>query len=376
MSAGRMRSGRIMIAGYYGMQNTGDDALLAACAWAVTNYLRPAHISATGASMPKVYGADTIAPLYVATPRFRGENGLRAYLGACRSTSVIFGGGSVFHSSAYLKSAKRFLRLAGKGPHAAIGVSIGPFADVEAERNCAELLRQFEFVGLRDRQSFEIARTLAPTTRCENTFDLAPLLLKTAKASGAHASASSRRGIGLALCDFERFTGGVQDREQRRRGQLKTFLDLLDPACIDQVYLIDFNGHPHYGDQALHREIAGHLDDRFEVRHLPYTPDPCKVLEVIGNLKALVAMRLHAAVFGYLAQTPTIIMSYHPKCRGWAEAVGMDGAQLFDSVDFDPAEVADCVHRALADEVRAPALPLAEAERLALNNWTWTHEYC
>lgn len=357
------------------MMNTGDDALLAAACWGARKFLNADRIWATAPTVPLIDGAELIRPVYIHSPRFQGENGLRAYARALCVDNVVFGGGSVFHTARDMKSKIKFLKLAGRGPHVAVGVGVGPFASKEDEQACAELLKRLDFVGLRDRESLNVVKAIAPDVRSVKTFDLAPLLLRIADIAGnTRIVRSPRRGIGLALCDYERYVGGDTTREVARREKIRKFLELLVPEIAEELVLIDFNGHPYYGDRRLHEEIANYAAGRFRVRHVPYVADPLSALREIASLRAMVAMRLHAAVFAFLAETPTIILSYHPKCLGWAEDVGMNRDLIFDSVVFDPEQLAYVVHRGVEGDTPAPALSPAEAEGFALQNWTWTHE--
>jgi len=143
---------------------------------------------------------------------------------------------------------------------------------------------------------------------------------------------------------------------------------------VGERVLIDFNGHPVRGDATIHAEIAAHAACRFRVVHLPYNSNPLDVLRRIGSLRALVAMRLHAAVFGYMTSTPTVFLSYHPKCDDWAMEAGFPSGQLLSSVDFDPAFAAEILTAALGGSFQLPTLELAEAQRLAAENWAWCPE--
>lgn len=135
--------------------------------------------------------------------------------------------------------------------------------------------------------------------------------------------------------------------------------------------LIDFNGHSSYGDSGIHQDIVRHINGRFKIHHMRYDSNPLKVLTVIKRLLALVAMRLHAAIFGYLTMTPTAMISYHPKCLGWADDIGLDKEYIYDSVDFSPEQVALFVNNAMNGLARLPMLPIEQAERLAFDNWKW-----
>lgn len=362
---------RVFLAGYYGMHNTGDDALLAAAAWGVRQFLAPDKIFVNVACPPEFPGVEYLTPMYVPVQHFKGENRLRGYRAGLLSRSVVYGGGSLFHTSSVIKSNISQLKLAGKGPHYAVGVALGPFRTTEDERTCSEFLRRLEFIGLRDQDSFEIARAIAPSVRSEKTFDLAPLLPRSAGLDiGNLGFSEERRGIGLSLCDYERFSGGDVKREDTRRKKLIEVIKRLNPADIDELVLIDFNGHSVYGDRLLHEEIVASLDNRFRVRHVPYCANPIKMLREIASLRLILAMRLHAAVFGYLAHTPTFILSYHPKCTAWANDIGTANQYIFDSIDFDISFLSEQIKKVLDGKYFEPELSPVSAESMAMKNWT------
>lgn len=367
--AGPWRGPAVLLAGYYGMQNSGDDALLAATTWGVRNYLRPRRMWATASRVPDIPGGQEIRPI-LTTSSVRGVNLLRTWFAALRAKQVLFGGGSVFHSLESLMRATWILKLAGKGPHVAMGVAVGPFASAKAERLCIKLLQRLHFVGVRDNRSYDFVRSSAPGVWCQRTFDLA-LLLPRLVEPDVTPHPPERRGVGLALCDCERFVGEDTAPEAIRRQRIKALLDQVDPQAVDELVLIDFNGHPVRGDAPIHAEIAAHAACRFRVVHQPYNPNPLEVLRQIGSLRALVAMRLHAAVFGYMTSTPTVFLSYHRKCDDWAMEAGFPAGQLFNSVDFDPTVAAGIVTAATGGSFRLPTLAFAEAQRLAAENWAW-----
>lgn len=361
---------RILLAGWYGMQNSGDDALLAVSAWGARRFFKAVTLRATAAQIPLFPGSSALIPVQVPATRFKGENRLRLLWAAARSSGVIFGGGSVFHSTDDMKRMLELLRFSGPGPRAALGVSVGPFRDSRAEAVCTELLKRLDFVGLRDQESFEIVSSISPGVRHAKTFDLAPLLPRMIAVPGKAASLP-RRGIGFALCDYERFVGRDAGLEAQRRDGILDLIERLDPDLVGEIVFIDFNGHACYGDRPVHQEIAARISPRFKVRHVPYTPDPGKVLEIIAGLRCIVAMRLHAAIFSFMARTPTLLLSYHNKCRGWASEIGLPGRYLHESVGFDAAVLAACVMDGLESSFETPNLSVDEAEDLSLLNWSW-----
>jgi polysaccharide pyruvyl transferase WcaK-like protein len=359
---------RVLLKGYYGFRNTGDDALCAASAWGARSaFGAGAALTMVGSTVPTFPGSERVTPAFRSAGRWRGEARIRTWVAAFRARAVLFGGGSVFHTAARLREVERLLRISGPGPHLAAGVSIGPLRSVADERACAGVLRRLAFLGLRDRESAEIAAALAPNVPSRLTFDLAPLLL--ALDERAARPPAARRGLGVAICDYERFTGGDLRRETLRRARVADLLRALDRELVDEIVFLDFNGHPDNGDAGVHGELRARIADRgIPVRTVPYDPSPLAVLEAVASLRAIVAMRLHAAVFGYLARTPTVILAYHPKCRGWAEQAGVAPSMVHDSVEFDPAEVARAVSEALLGRAPPPSLPVPVAvERARLN---------
>jgi polysaccharide pyruvyl transferase WcaK-like protein len=360
---------RVLLKGYYGQCNTGDDALLAASAWGARQTLgERIALTAVASSLPTFPGSDRIHALYPPVRRWRGEARVRLWVEALRSRAVLFGGGSVFHAGAGLTQVETLLRLVGHGPHVAAGVSIGPLRSLAEERACARVLRRLAFLGLRDPASAELARSLAPRVASRLTFDLAPLLLVLG--NGESVPPARRRGVGLALCDFERFTGGDRRRDDLRRARLAEVVRALDRDAVDELVLVDFNGDPTRGDAPIHAEMASVAREAgLPVRRIPYDPRPLEVLRTVASLRAMVAMRLHGAVFGYLARTPTLILAYHPKCRGWAEQIRAPAELVHDSVDFDPAAVARTIAVAAGGGAREPALAVESAVELARLNF-------
>lgn len=366
---------RVLISGYYGHKNVGDDALLSASAWSAQGILEARQIFVTADNIPRSPWSGPLKPIYRAKQLIRGENMMRAACAAVASQRIIFGGGSVFHSSPVISDYLRLLRFSRRRGHAAVGVGLGPFRNSEAEKLCAELLHRLEFAGFRDKESYELASAIAPGANIAKTFDLAPLLFPAARAAGrVPEKPGERKGLGLILCDYERFVNGNMANEQTRRDKIVQLLGKVDLAAIEEIVFIDFNGHPYFGDTPIHRDISMRIGNNLRVRHMGYSEDTLGVLKVVGGLKALISMRLHGAIFGYLMDTPTIMLSYHPKCRGWAAEVGMNQEAVFDSVDFDVDCLNDAVMKSLKNKLGKGMLPIQEAERLALENWSWISE--
>ena len=141
------------LCGYYGMRNSGDDALLLSTMLGAKHYLSASKFlinTPTQLSLPEL-GA--FKPNLISQQRFKGENRIRQCLSAWRADGVIFGGGSVFHCYRDIQVKRLMMKLSGKGPHLALGVGLGPFANTKAEKECAKFLMECSYTGLRDKHS-------------------------------------------------------------------------------------------------------------------------------------------------------------------------------------------------------------------------------
>jgi len=366
---------RVILAGYYGKENAGDDAFLAVTAWGVQKYLGADDLWALAPKIPVLHGP-RVRPLVLpkkATP-FLQRLKLRFFLR--RVQSVVFGGGSNFHTTRWLKEDIQLLRSVGRGPHFAIGVSIGPFRDETAEETCRELFSLLDYVGVRDEASLLRARALAPrSTKVELTFDIAPLLPMAAGVEPPALAAALRpRTLAVALCNDERFVKGDLETEARRvevvAGAIR---ESLEKGVCDRVLLVDMNSHPKFGDLEVHARLKTLIGDAHSVVHVPYQGDPAEPLRLIGSARAVVAMRLHAAVYGFCAGTRVGMIAYHEKCHEWAGRAGIPAEWVGKSAALEPGWLAGLIGR-LMDEEPSPGLSREEGVATAMKNWEWLKE--
>jgi polysaccharide pyruvyl transferase WcaK-like protein len=92
-----------------------------------------------------------------------------------------------------------------------------------------------------------------------------------------------------------------------------------------QVDVFSLNGHPVHGDEALAADLQLRMRDRGVVATLrPYRgQDPLATVREIGRCDAFISARLHGAIVAYLCGVPFAIVDYHPKCRDFADDIGL-----------------------------------------------------
>ena len=365
---------RDSLVGYYGRRNTGDDTFLTVSAWGARRYLGCDEIYAVAGVLPNTHGIQ-VRPVHFTT-QLSTYDRIREWWSYSRAGSIVFGGGSNFHTRAYMEGVSRKLelsRLARRSTvRAAVGVSIGPFRDARAETACAKLLNKLTFVGVRDRASYKRAMEIAPDARVELTFDLAPLLPVVTNVDVGEISRSSN-SLGVAMCNYERFVGGrVQDEERRIRIVAESIRNNV--GLVDEVVLFDFNGHEYFGDASVSNALAELLQGAIPVRHFRYEADPVSMLRGIAGLRGMIAMRMHAAVFAFCSRTPFVLLAYHEKCREFGNMIGFPSELTFDASHLEVDAITRGIELILDGNGPLSLLPVETATENALRNWSWVEE--
>jgi polysaccharide pyruvyl transferase WcaK-like protein len=142
-------------------------------------------------------------------------------------------------------------------------------------------------------------------------------------------------------------------------------------GAVDHVVLIDFNGHPQFGDDAIHAELAHRLENCVSTERVRYCDDPVAVMRRIATLRGMLAMRLHAAIFAFCTSVPAVLLSYHEKCREWARMVGAPMDQTMDTGQMDPTVLVSQIKALSKSEPPLSAMKPVEAVGRAIENWSW-----
>jgi polysaccharide pyruvyl transferase WcaK-like protein len=361
------------LVGYYGMQNSGDDALMYATAWAAKNILgcKSTQVGLYGDYERETYSDHKL--LLNFTQNFPGQNRLLHYKTAIQSKRIIFGGGSVLHSETDINLKRQLMSLASPTKSLAVGVGIGPFNSVFAEKSCAKFLDECGYVGVRDNESLTIARNIAPKANVHKTFDLAPLLL----CSNTYKPQNhERKGIALTLCSVAINAMGQTDNggEQKRVEQFVQLITKLYSQTGEPITLIEFNGHRILGDWRINNNIITRLDKNIPVTIKKHEPNPIALLDHLSTYKAILSMRLHGSIIGYLANTPVLSINYHSKCKGWCDEIGLPKDYQIDLFNFNIDKIISQITTGLATNFKIPTLSIDNAIKNSLSNWSIPNE--
>ncbi|AFZ66414.1 polysaccharide pyruvyl transferase CsaB [Deinococcus peraridilitoris] len=286
---------KILLSGYYGFHNTGDEAI----ALAITRELstRGHSVNVLSATPEETARAFGVASAH----RMRLLNVLKAVLSA---DVVLSGGGGLLQDRTssrtltYYLAVIRLARLLGKRT-VVFNQSIGPLSPVGGKRVAAALRAVPAIV--RDRLSLDTLSQLGVQARLGGD----PALLLRASEGTRHenrvilAPRAGERGATERLAELA--------RALRSAGR--------------EVVCLSF--HPPHDDQEA-RLIGGEVIS---------TSDPQTALDAIAGAGFVVGVRLHAVILAAAAGVPFAGVSYDPKVAGFCA----DAGALAVTTDFDPA---------------------------------------
>ena len=351
----------LLLAGYYGKGNAGDDAFVDVAGWGLGRLYPTVKTKGTLAGSLTLPSC-TLPGIYYA----RCER-VWLWLGTRDVDAVLFAGGSNFHSSHLLKRWSDVLRRNSSCRFAGIGVSIGPFNDTGAEHACRHLLNRFAYLGVRDQQSYRRLQQMGVSCPYELTFDLA---VQERFIQNLPVIRSPRRDrvLGVSLCYYERYTGQDRAVEERRLVYLARLIkEALTRQMFERVILFSFNRHPTLGDDELLgrlRTLAGSDAARISIRR--YDGNPVSLMQAIGEVAAMIATRLHAAVFAYTMETPCLTIPYHEKSWEWMRMIHED--KYIDVSETSPSHGVSLLKELLHGN-NENLLPVCAASDKSQSNW-------
>jgi polysaccharide pyruvyl transferase WcaK-like protein len=234
--------------------------------------------------------------------------------------SLFFGGGSVLHSGNSIAWKHDLLRRFQRGRSstsllsAAVGVSLGPFPDSQAERQAQAFLAELDVVHCRDALSAEFARQVRGPEVIEGR-DLA--FSVRALHPELFASKKQPKRIGAS------FILNPKLNEEQQREQFSKMLALLDylTATGRQVLLASLYSGDKYADNRLHQHLREAAKQPELIELHDYLGDVRETAMQIASCGFYLSMRLHGVITAYLSGTPFFALNRHPKVREFCSAV-------------------------------------------------------
>ena len=265
-----------------------------------------------------------------------------------RSDAMIIGGGSILHSLNSVRWKKQgveyFKSRNPNGKAIGIGLSLGPFANAEAEEECKALFDLLDAVSLRDEASIKQARSWQPKCKIIEASDLAGLYVSQPEnlVNEVDSRAGNIKRVGVSLVEKEVTAA--------QRGDYLALIKSLAQSH-EEVVLFSFCGSQVFGDYRLLealREESGASNVSVQV----YDGDTLRFAKALASCDFMVGQRLHSIILSYLLRVPFLSLNYHKKCQDFFALTGISDEFLLSSEGFDPVSVISRVRCYEFDDVK------------------------
>lgn len=298
----------IIISGYYGLGNTGDEALLKS----IVDNLRvlDPSVSITALSgnaqyTRRAYGIHTVN-------RFNPFAVLRALMGG---RLLISGGGSLIQDATSTKSLLYYLAIIAAAKLFGLKVmlyanGIGPISDKNVPK-VTRVLNKVDLITLRENVSMnEILRCKVTKPRVEVTADPAYLLepcpRERARELLKSFGADGKRLIAVSVREWKSAAPSFED-------EMAKTADILCEEGFSTLFFPMQLGR----DLEISRRIAAKMKNPSAIADREISVS--EMLGVIGECEMAIGMRLHMLIFASSVNVPMLGIIYDPKIRGTME---------------------------------------------------------
>lgn len=366
---------KVVFNGFYGMDNSGDDAFVEVAAWGSRKFWQSDEQLFFSEKLPIIKSPSTYYRPTESYLKFA-----RAIKDIFRSDAFISAGGSIFHSALKMTEPRSYAYLKKKiqwpGQTGAIGVSLGPYKNIESEKSIISYLKSLNFLALRDNRSYEMALSYNLPYKPIRAFDMAALLPEIYNNSEDRMNTNNRSVVvGVSVCNYESYIQGNIDNEIRRNNFLIDLINLLKSNQNILFRFFIFNGHPVIGDNKITNELIQRINKNGLLNYeiIPYNPCVEDVYNKISDCNVIISTRLHASIFACYSGRPFFLFEYHQKCTDFLFDIGQpDKCRVFNG-EADVKSVAETIQRILYDGEKTFASNINETVQRAKLNFTSTY---
>ena len=333
----------ILVAGYFGYGNVGDEAILTATLDDLHTIVPQAEciiVSGDPAQTTESLGRNAI-----------GWDDFPSIVGAiCKSDLVIVGGGGLFHD--YWPLDNRELLSAGnnnlasylsipllsailKTPSMAYSVGVGPLRSTSARNQVRFAFENFDAISVRDEESAALLGSigldstgmLKPVVTADPAFRLKASSTEGAQAVLTEADIDLQRpicGVNLRYWDF-----GVDPAHWE--GEVAQALDGWIEQAGGQVVFIPMqhgSSTPYEDDRQVCDRVQAAMRLQSRSRVINWQKGPQQTAALFAACTVNLSMRMHGALFSLLGGVPTVGLSYDDKVMNLFERASLMGLAI------------------------------------------------
>ncbi len=364
---------RILISGYYGFNNTGDDTVLDG----IITALQQQYNGTTPLELAVLSNQPGVTAKLFKIEAYNRWSIKEIYRQLKRSDLLIMGGGSLLQDVTSPRSVIYYLGIAwlakrmGK-PVVFYAQGIGPITQSISKYLMKQIANKVDIITVRDYRSL---------LELQNMGIHQPLMYLTADPALAmdpeQVDFSTGQTIfakyGIAETDL---IFGISIRIWRNeRAYLNTVAEIAD-AMHEKGWKVVFIPMHHPMDIAPSQEIINKMKHRksailIDEKNIHFR----EVISMIGNVDFMLGMRLHAVILAGILGIPFTAISYDPKIDRFVESIGYSQPQHVESLTYEQLQkdIDDKISNLdgqriyLKDQIQQVKPVAQESARLALN---------
>ncbi|MEG4529163.1 polysaccharide pyruvyl transferase family protein [Microcoleus sp. D2_18a_D3] len=323
-------SKKVIISGFYGAGNTGDELILRSISQGVIKLYPHIQFFVASNNPQKVESMHALQS-------FERNNLPVVDCEISSASATLLGGGGLWHDYTFLPSGGMLslfsntqISLAGYGklpllgciynlPFYVFGMGVGPLINPDAQKFLSFLAKQAEYISVRDKTSLQLLEKIIESPSKIEYFPDPVFALDISKYS-IPDSVNKIRGNNPIL--------GVNLRHWKININSSSFQENLANALqsITQQYNCILLGIPMQNnqDEAILDQVFAMIESPQPKIVLKWTDD---FSELFGALKAcdgLVSMRLHSCLLAHRLGIPTLGLAYDPKVSSHFEDLGIE----------------------------------------------------
>lgn len=342
---------KVIISGFYGSDNAGDELILRSISENVTKSYPQIQFFVASNNPQKV-------EFIHALQSFERNN---LAVGDCEISSAsatILGGGGLWHDYTFYSSGGMIslfsntqMSLAGYGklpllgciynlPFYVFGMGVGPLNHPDAQNFLSFLAKQAEFISVRDNNSLKLLGKIIESPRKIEYFPDPVFALDISEYSIPDA---------IKKISVKNPILGINLRPWKNAKNNHYFLEQLANALkkITREYNCTLLGIPMQKnhDEAILRQMFEMVDSSQPKIILNWTDDFAKLFGTLKSCQALVSMRLHCCLLAHRLSIPTIGLAYDPKVSSHFQELGIENFSV--SLDMSASALIDKIKQVM-----------------------------
>ncbi|QKS72381.1 polysaccharide pyruvyl transferase CsaB [Paenalkalicoccus suaedae] len=325
---------RVVLSGYYGFDNVGDEAILQSIVQALREQQRNIEITVLSnqpEKTAKTYGVKAVN-------RWKLKDVFSAIR---RADGVISGGGSLLQDktgpkSVIYYSAIMWIARMTRTPYAIYAQGIGPLDQPRSRKIVKASLAKASYLSVRD----EASRALLSDIGITKQIRLVPDPVIGIRAKGSEqppmAGLESETYITVSIRDWP-----------HGKDHLKKLAEMLDDliASGETIVLLPMHGEE---DAKTAAQVTSYMTQSGAIIS-PHSASIEEKIQLIDHSKLLVGMRLHALIFAATVDVPFVAISYDPKIDAFAALCDQPVAVNVEDDEWTKDDVLREVQKALVE---------------------------